>query len=83
MGPRAIVLEVEASLGLLQASRLAILQLQTVVDGGYAVQANGSLLALEMITFLRRNTLAETPAAHETFPELRSIIRANMENEEN
>jgi hypothetical protein len=82
MEPVVIVLEVEASLAWVRVSRLALLRLQTFIDSGYAVRANGNLFMLEMLTHLRRNALAKPPAAGETFAELRSIIRANMEHEE-
>ena len=66
----------------LRACRLAVMQLQTFIDSGNAVRSNGSLFMLEVMTHLRRYALAEPPAALESFAELRSIIRTNMENEE-
>jgi hypothetical protein len=80
MTATAIVMAVETTLAYWQASRLAALQLQTVIESGHAIQANSFLRLREAVVSFGDPSLDAAHAAI-SHQDLRSIIRANLENE--
>jgi hypothetical protein len=70
-----LVMMIETGLAYLQANRLGVLRLQTMLEGGCAAQANARLVLAEISELSSRSPQSDEPASSESYGDLRSIIR--------